>query len=186
MDFEEGVTGWIEEDSKKAGKICNDESSYPHSGEWSYHYWNADAFEINLYQQVKIDKTEQSNLQLWSQGIGDSELFLELYIADKEGNEIASTEFKNTGWNEWQHPCVSASLMEGDAETDTYMTLYVMNEDGKIIESVEFENEGWSIWQTPVLENVSLQENQTVVIGIIIHGKANGWGTIDDISCIRK
>ncbi|MCM1538247.1 MAG: glycosyl hydrolase 53 family protein [bacterium] len=114
LDFEEGATGWVLEDEKRAGQIRNDSSSYPHSGEWSFQYWNADAFTVNLYQQVQITQTEQYNLQVWSQGVGGTDLLMTLYIADQDGNVIASTEFRNQGWNEWQHPAVSAQLQEGD------------------------------------------------------------------------
>ncbi|MBD5466860.1 MAG: hypothetical protein HDR21_01770 [Lachnospiraceae bacterium] len=314
LDFEEGATGWVLEDEKRAGQIRNDSSSYPHSGEWSFQYWNADAFTMNLYQQVEIARTDQYHLQVWSQGVGDTDLLMTLYIADADGNLIASTEFRNQGWNEWQHPIVSAQLNEGDivrigvlvdagsddwgtmdeftfytgepqadgegtdaadgegndgqegenlstasgtnlienasfesgdngwtikregtgagtvrndsegnphsgdysfhywndsdftitisqkvtiesggtytlraysqgdSDTDTYMTLYAEDENGNVIDSVDFSNRGWDVWQNPAVEALELDGGATITVGIVIHGKAGGWGTIDDIS----
>lgn len=314
LDFEEGATGWVLEDEKRAGQIRNDSSSYPHSGEWSFQYWNADAFAMNLYQQVEIARTDQYHLQVWSQGVGDTDLLMTLYIADADGNLIASTEFRNQGWNEWQHPIVSAQLNEGDivrigvlvdagsddwgtmdeftfytgepqadgegtdaedgegndgqegenlsaasgtnlienasfesgdngwtikregtgagtvrndsegnphsgdysfhywndsdftitvsqkvtiesggtytlcaysqgdSDTDTYMTLYAEDENGNVIGSVDFSNRGWDVWQNPAVEALELDGGATITVGIVIHGKAGGWGTIDDIS----
>lgn len=314
LDFEEGATGWVLEDEKRAGQIRSDSSSYPHSGEWSFQYWNADAFTMNLYQQVEIARTDQYHLQVWSQGVGDTDLLMTLYIADADGNLIASTEFRNQGWNEWQHPIVSAQLNEGDivrigvlvdagsddwgtmdeftfytgepqtdgegtdaegeegndgqegenlsaaagtnlienasfesgdngwtikregtgagtvrndsegnphsgdysfhywndsdftitisqkvtiesggtftlnaysqgdSDTDTYMTLYAEDENGNVIDSVDFSNRGWDVWQNPVVEALELDGGKTITVGIVIHGKAGGWGTIDDIS----
>ncbi|MDE6421029.1 MAG: glycosyl hydrolase 53 family protein [Lachnospiraceae bacterium] len=314
LDFEEGATGWVLEDEKRAGQIRNDSSSYPHSGEWSFQYWNADAFTMNLYQQVEIAQTDQYHLQVWSQGVGDTDLLMTLYIADADGNLIASTEFRNQGWNEWQHPIVSAQLSEGDivrigvlvdagsddwgtmdeftfytgepqadgegtdaedgegndgqegenlsaaagtnlienasfesgdngwtikregtgagtvrndsegnphsgdysfhywndsdftitvsqkvtiesggiytlraysqgdSDTDTYMTLYAEDENGNVIDSVDFSNRGWDVWQNPAVEALELDGGATITVGIVIHGKAGGWGTIDDIS----
>lgn len=314
LDFEEGATGWVLEDEKRAGQIRNDSSSYPHSGEWSFQYWNADAFTMNLYQQVEIARTDQYHLQVWSQGVGDTDLLMTLYIADTDGNLIASTEFRNQGWNVWQHPIVSAQLNEGDivrigvlvdagsddwgtmdeftfytgepqadgegtdaedgegndgqegenlsaaagtnlienasfesgdngwtikregtgagtvrndsegnphsgdysfhywndsdftitisqkvtvesggiytlraysqgdSDTDTYMTLYAEDENGNVIDSVDFSNQGWDVWQNPAVEALELDGQVTITVGIVIHGKAGGWGTIDDIS----
>lgn len=314
LDFEEGATGWVLEDEKRAGQIRNDSSSYPHSGEWSFQYWNADAFTMNLYQQVEIARTDQYHLQVWSQGVGDTDLLMTLYIADADGNLIASTEFRNQGWNEWQHPIVSAQLNEGDivrigvlvdagsddwgtmdeftfytgepqadgegtdtgdgegnngqegenlsvsagtnlienasfesgdngwtikregtgagtvrndsegnphsgdysfhywndsdftitisqkvtiesggtytlraysqgdSDTDTYMTLYAEDANGNVIDSVDFSNRGWDVWQNPAVEALELDGGATITVGIVIHGKAGGWGTIDDIS----
>lgn len=311
LDFEEGATGWVLEDEKRAGQIRNDSSSYPHSGEWSFQYWNADAFTMNLYQQVEITETEEYHLQVWSQGVGGTDLTLTLYIADRDGNMIESVEFHNQGWNEWQHPIVSAQLQagdvvrigvsvnagsddwgtldeftfytgepqldgdvsdaegegaeagegsaadpgsnlienasfesgdngwniaregtgsgtvrndsegnphsgdysfhywndsdftitisqkvtvgsggsytlraysQGDSDTDTYMTLYAEDENGNVIGSVDFSNQGWDIWQNPVVEGMKLDGGQTITVGIVIHGKAGGWGTLDDIS----
>lgn len=114
LDFEEGDSGWNIQQSKSAGKICNDDSSYPHSGEWSFQFWNADEFDIDLYQPVKIEESGEYHLQVWSQGIGGSGLAMTLYIADSEGNIISSTDFTNMGWNEWQHPAVSTELNAGE------------------------------------------------------------------------
>lgn len=306
LDFEEGDSGWSLVQSKSAGRICNDDSSYPHSGEWSFQFWNADEFDIDLSQPVKIEETGEYHLQVWSQGIGDSGLAMTLYIADAEGAVIASTDFTNEGWNVWQHPIVSADLKagdqvyigvkidggaddwgtldefsfytgepqteqtegpqgsepvqdnppaagnliqnssfesgdnsweiarentgsgtvrndnegnphsgdysfhywndsdftieitqsvtipetgayllsaysQGDNDTDTCMTLYIKDGAGNIAASCDFSNQGWDQWQNPNAE-VQLSEGDTVTVGIIIYGKANGWGTLDDIT----
>lgn len=307
LDFEEGSTGWVVEDTKKAGQIDKETVDNAHSGEWSFHYWNADTFDIDLYQQVLIGETDDYYLQVWSQGAGDSDLLLTLYIADADGNIIAGTEFQNAGWSAWQHPSVKAKLQEGDivrlgvlihagrddwgsldeftfgttepetqmenesgqedisgAEesaggnllanssfengdngwnitrkntgsgtvrndsegnpytgdysfhywndsdftievsqevtikeagdycltaysqgddtTETTMTLFVKDKNGKIISSTDFSNKGWDMWQNPKVEGVSLEKGDIVTVGVVINGKADGWGTLDDIS----
>ena len=309
LDFEDGTGGWVETDEKSAGQICNDGNSYPHSGAWSYQYWSADNFDIDLYQMVRITSSDQYNLQVWSQGIEKSELLITLYIADKDGKVLAGTDFTNDGWAVWQHPLVSAQLNEGDVvrigvhiqgtrddwgtldefsfypgeagevidttnhqgsetgtdsipsmtgnllenasmesgesgwtitregtsagtirndsegnphsgdysfhywnetdftidlsqtvnvaaagsyclsafsqgdgDTQTYMTLYLMGEDGSVLYSTDWSNRGWDIWQNPTIGGIALESGQTVTVGITIHGKANGWGTLDDIS----
>lgn len=307
LDFEDGNTGWIVEDTKKAGQIDKESADNAHSGEWSFHYWNADTFDINLYQQVLIEETDEYHLQVWSQGVGDSDLLLTLYIADADGNILAETEFQNAGWSVWQHPSVTADLQEGDivrlgvlvhagrddwgsldeftfgteepevqaenesgqgtvseapestggnllanasfengengwditrentgsgtvrndsegnpytgdysfhywndsdftievsqevtvkeagnyclssysqgdSTTETTMTLFVKDADGKIIASTDFSNKGWDMWQNPKVEGITLKEGEVVTVGIVINGKADGWGTLDDIS----
>ncbi len=317
LDFEDGPTGWVLVDEKRAGQIRNDSSSYPHSGKWSFQYWNADAFSMNLYQQAAVTETGQYNLQVWSQGVGDTELLLTLYIADQNGTVIASTPFQNQGWDNWQHPIVSAQLEEGDivrigvlveagsddwgtldeftfytgeplsdaetpdmgndgngnrdngaqggensassgnnlienasfesgdngwtvtregtgagtvrndsegnphsgdysfhywndsdftitlsqevtagsagsytlsaysqgdSDTETFMTLFAEDENGHVIGSVDFSNKGWDVWQNPVVEGLQLTAGQRIKVGIVIHGKAGGWGTLDDFS----
>ncbi len=136
LDFEDGEIGWKETDSKSAGKICNDKDSYPHSGDWSYQFWCADAFDIDLCQTVKVNESGEYHLQVWSQGIEESDLRMTLYIADQTGSDLASYVFTNDGWNVWQHPLATASLEEGD----------------------------------------------TVRIGVRIQGNADDWGTLDEFT----
>lgn len=303
-DFEDGNTGWVVEDIKKAGQIDKETAGNAHSGDWSFHYWNADAFDINLYQQVLVKETDEYHLQVWSQGVGDSGLALTLYIADADGNIIAQTAFQNAGWGVWQHPSVTAQLQageivrlgvlvhagrddwgsldeftfgtgeveaqteggedasepgensagnllanpsfengengwritregtgsgtvrndsegnpytgdysfhywndsdftievsqevtvkeagsyclsahsQGDSTTETAMTLFVKDKDGKVISSTDFSNKGWDMWQNPTVEGIVLEEGDCVTVGIVINGKADGWGTLDDIS----
>lgn len=110
LDFEQGNKGWTIEKDTTAGKICMDDDSYPHDGKWSFHYWNADSFTINLHQTARILEDGQYYLQIWSQGIGDTGLEFVLYLEDEEGNVLDSVVFRNEGWNIWQHPCVTADL----------------------------------------------------------------------------
>lgn len=65
------------------------------------------------------------------------------------------------------------------------MTLYIMDESKNVIASIDCTNAGWAVWQTPVLENVPLIAGQTVIVGVTINGKANGWGTLDDIGLYK-
>ncbi len=321
LDFEEGTSGWSETDEKGVGQICNDGNSYPHSGEWSYQYWSADAFDIDLYQMVRIARSDEYHLQVWSQGIQGSGLNITLYIADKEGNILAGQDFTNDGWDVWQHPLVSAQLQEGDivrigvqiqgtpddwgtldqftfytgeqeetadnvdhesgagqdgsddpasgdtensdgsvnnllsnpsmengdagwtvtrentaagtirndnegnphsgeysfhywnetdftidlfqtvtvkengsyvlsafsqgdADTGTALTLYVKDAEGKELYSADWSNQGWDVWQNPAISDIMLEGGQEITVGIVISGKAGGWGTLDDISLI--
>lgn len=74
-----------------------------------------------------------------------------------------------------------SAYSQGDSETNSSMTLYVMDENGNILDKVDFANAGWSVWQTPEI-NISLEQGQTVTVGLTINANANDWGTIDDIT----
>lgn len=114
LGFEDGDTGWIIEKTTNAGIIRNDGDSYPKSGKWSFHYWDDKSFSINLYQSVVISETGDYTLAVWSQGAGGTDLLLNLYISDGDGNVIQSVDFRNAGWAEWQHPQLSKiTLNEG-------------------------------------------------------------------------
>ncbi len=116
LDFEEGDTGWvIEQTRSNSGYIATSDTGTPYSGDWCFQYWDEEDFEINLYQKTTVSETAEYHLSVWSQGVGDTGLVMTLYIADAQGNLLASTEFTNDGWAEWQHPVVSAELTEGDS-----------------------------------------------------------------------
>ncbi|MCM1058060.1 MAG: arabinogalactan endo-1,4-beta-galactosidase [Firmicutes bacterium] len=203
LDFEEGDSGWNIQQSKSAGRICNDGNSYPHSGEWSFHFWNADEFDIDLYQAVKIDESGEYRLQVWSQGVGGSALAMTLYIADSEGNEISSQEFTNMGWDVWQHPIVTAQLNAGDevrigvridggaddwgtldefsfytgepAEGQTGGETDAGQTQGQADGSTEAESAGGGIAGAGnILQNSGFESGE------------NGWGTLDDITLAIK
>ena len=65
------------------------------------------------------------------------------------------------------------------------MTLYVKDDAGNILDSVEFANAGWSVLQTPEIE-INLEEGQNVTVGVVINGQPDAWGTLDDITLIKK
>jgi len=116
--FEEGDTGWNIVKSSDAGIARNDKDSTPKTGTWSFHYWNDKEFTIDIHQSITIPASSKYTLSVWSQGIEDSALKLELYIADKDGKVIESVEFTNSGWSNWQHPEIKdISLTEGDTVT---------------------------------------------------------------------
>ncbi len=312
LDFESGDTGWtIEQNRSSAGYIATSDTGTPYSGDWCFQYWDEEAFEIDLYQKTTVQEDGEYHLSVWSQGEGDSNLVMTLYIADAEGNILASEEFTNAGWSVWQHPVVSAELAagdtirigvllegtagdwgtlddfefytgeikedensnegetestevtisegqnllqnssfensdtgwtvtrentsagtvrndsesyphsgdysfhywdaadftidltqtvsitesgsysvgvysQGDAETETSLTLYVMDESGTVLASVDFSNNGWANWQTPLLEGMELESGQNIIVGVTIHGKAEGWGTLDDFYLVLE
>ncbi len=74
---------------------------------------------------------------------------------------------------------------QGDDTTNSSFTAYVMDESGNVIQSLDWQNAGWSNWQTPVVE-VTLEEGQTVIVGVTINGNAGFWGTIDDVTFCAK
>ena len=77
--------------------------------------------------------------------------------------------------------CLTA-YSQGDSTTVTTMTLFVKDENGNIISSTDFSNKGWDMWQNPKVEGVGLSKGDVVTVGIVINGKADGWGTLDDVS----
>lgn len=114
LGFEEGNTGWIISGDSAAGWITNGDEACPHEGDWSFSFWDSDTFTVDVYQYVKITETNQYNLQVWSEGKGNTRLLITLYIADENGKYIESESFQNTGWSDWKHPCVTTNLSEGD------------------------------------------------------------------------
>lgn len=74
---------------------------------------------------------------------------------------------------------------QGDDTTGSSFTAYVTDADGNVLNSVEWGNAGWAVWQTPVVE-VTLEAGQTVNVGVTIKGNAGFWGTIDDVTFIKK
>ncbi len=114
LGFEDGITGWIVSGDTEAGWVTNGDDACPHDGEYSFSYWDSGNFTIDVYQYVKIDKSDSYNLQVWSEGKKGTRLLLTLYIADENGKYLDSDSFQNTGWNEWKHPMVTANLQEGD------------------------------------------------------------------------
>ena len=65
------------------------------------------------------------------------------------------------------------------------MTLYIIDDAGNMLDCVEFANAGWSVMQTPEIE-IDLEEGKTVTVGVIINGQPDAWGTLDDITLIKK
>lgn len=140
--FESGEEGWtVTRTGTEAGTARNDGESTPYTGTYSFHYWNASDFTIDVQQKVTV-------------------------AADGNYTVMAHSQ--------------------GDAETGTTMTLYIMDENRNVLASTDCTNEGWAVWQTPILENVALTAGQTVTVGVTINGKANGWGTLDDIMIFKR
>lgn len=139
--FESELEGWdVTRDNTEGGIARNDGDAYPQSGQFSFHYWNADAFTIELSQSAAVSESGTYVLSLYSQG---------------------------------------------DDTTGSSMTLYIKDDAGNMLDSVEFANAGWSVMQTPEIE-IDLEEGQTVTVGVIINGQPDAWGTLDDITLIKK
>lgn len=139
--FELDLDGWdVTRENTEAGISRNDGDAYPNSGQFSFHYWNADAFTIELSQNAAVNESGTYVLTLYSQG---------------------------------------------DDTTGTPITLYIKDDAGNTLDSVEFFNAGWSVVQTPEIE-IDLEAGQTVTVGVVINGQPDAWGTLDDITLIKK
>ncbi len=114
LGFEEGATGWIISGDTDAAWITNGDDGYPYEGSWSFNYWDAGDFTVDVYQYVKITEDGQYDLGVWSEGKGNTRLLLTLYIADADGKYLDSDSFQNTGWANWRNISVTAGLKEGD------------------------------------------------------------------------
>lgn len=114
LGFEAGITGWIVSGDTDAGWVAKGDEGCPYEGEYSFAFWDSGNFTVNVYRYVKITKSDLYNLQVWSEGKKGTKLLLTLYIADENGKYLDSESFQNTGWAEWKHPMVSATLQEGD------------------------------------------------------------------------
>lgn len=65
----------------------------------------------------------------------------------------------------------------GDAEIYLYVIV-----DGKETRSEPVILNGWLNWQEPVITGISLDEGDTIIVGIAVKCEGGGWGTIDDIT----
>ncbi|MBD5466861.1 MAG: hypothetical protein HDR21_01775 [Lachnospiraceae bacterium] len=116
--FELDVEHWdITRENTEAGISRNDSDGYPKSGQFSFHYWNADAFTIELAQTATITDGGNYVLSLYSQGDDTTGSSMTLYIKDDAGNILDSVDFANAGWSVWQTPAIEIALEAGQTVT---------------------------------------------------------------------
>ncbi|MCM1102615.1 MAG: hypothetical protein NC409_00800 [Clostridium sp.] len=116
--FELDVENWdITRENTEAGISRNDSDGYPKSGQFSFHYWNADAFTIDLAQTVTIADAGTYVLSVYSQGDDATGSSMTLYIKDDGGNVLDSVDFANAGWSVWQTPEIAIALEAGQTVT---------------------------------------------------------------------
>ena len=116
--FELGVDNWdITRENTEAGISRNDSDGYPKSGQFSFHYWNADAFTIELEQTVTIADAGTYVLSVYSQGDDETGSSMTLYIKDDAGTVLDSVDFANAGWSVWQTPEIEIALDAGQTVT---------------------------------------------------------------------
>lgn len=116
--FELGLDHWeITRENTEAGISRNDSDGYPKSGQFSFHYWNADAFTIELAQTVTIADAGTYVLSVFSQGDDATGSSMTLFIKDDAGNMLDSADFANAGWSVWQTPGITIALEAGQTVT---------------------------------------------------------------------
>ncbi|MCI7741415.1 MAG: Ig-like domain-containing protein [Clostridiales bacterium] len=89
-----------------------------YSGETSLHFWNADAVEFRVEQQVSGLRDGSYNFSLQAQGgdVGDDAV---MYIYVSADGEYYEQSFSFSGWRVWQQPkienipCHSGSMTVG-------------------------------------------------------------------------
>lgn len=89
-----------------------------YSGETSLHFWNADAVEFRVEQQVSGLRDGSYNFSLQAQGgdVGDDAV---MYIYVSADGEYYEQSFSLSGWRVWQQPkienipCHSGSMTVG-------------------------------------------------------------------------
>lgn len=136
--FELGVEGWdIVRENTEAGISRNDNESYPKSGEFSFHYWDAGAFTIDLSQTVTVETAGTYKLSLYSQGDDATGSSMTLYVKDDAGNVLDSVEFANAGWSVWQTPEITIALEAGAVVTVGF-TINAQPEDWGTVDDVIF------------------------------------------------
>lgn len=116
--FELGLDNWeVTRENTEAGNPRNDSDGYPKSGQFSFHYWNADAFTIELMQTATVGDAGTYVLTLYSQGDDTTGTSMTLYIKDDAGNILDSADFANAGWSVWQTPVIEIALEAGQTVT---------------------------------------------------------------------
>ena len=116
--FELDLEHWdIVRENTEAGISRNDSDGYPKSGQFSFHYWNADAFTIELTQTATVTDAGTYVLSLYSQGDDATGSSMTLYIKDDAGNIMDSVDFANAGWSVWQTPQIEIALEAGQTVT---------------------------------------------------------------------
>ena len=116
--FELDLEHWdIVRENTEAGISRNDSDGYPKSGQFSFHYWNADAFTIELMQTATVTDAGNYVLSLYSQGDDATGSSMTLYLKDDAGNILDSVDFANAGWSVWQTPQIEIALEAGQTVT---------------------------------------------------------------------
>lgn len=116
--FELDLEGWdITRVNTEAGISRNDDDGYPNSGAYSFHYWNADAFTIDLKQTVTVGEAGTYVLGAYSQGDKETGSSMTLYLLDDAENVLDSVDFANDGWAVWQTPEITVDLEAGQTVT---------------------------------------------------------------------
>ncbi len=136
--FELDLDGWeITRENTEAGISRNDSDGYPKSGAYSFHYWDANAFTIDLKQTVTVDEAGDYVLSAYSQGDNETGSSMTLYLLDAQGNEMQSVDFANEGWAVWQTPSISVSLDAG-ATVTVGLTINGQPDDWGTIDDITF------------------------------------------------
>ena len=136
--FELALDGWdITRENTEAGISRNDNDGYPKSGQFSFQYWNADAFTIDASQTVTVDAAGTYLLSLYSQGDDTTGSSMTLSVKDDAGNILDSVDFANAGWSVWQTPEISVTLEAGAVVTVGF-TINGQPDDWGTIDDVTF------------------------------------------------
>jgi arabinogalactan endo-1,4-beta-galactosidase len=77
---------------------------------------------------------------------------------------------------------LSAYIQGGGADTQD-MSLSIKVGDNEY--STPMSVSGWCVWDTPVIENITINEGDTVVVSAHVSASANAWGTLDDFELCK-
>lgn len=116
--FELGEEGWtITRENTEGGTAKNDSDAYPTSGQFSFHYWDEDAFTVDVAQTVTAETAGTYLLTLQSQGDDTTGSSMTMYVKDDAGNVLDSVDFANAGWAVMQTPEITIDLEAGQTVT---------------------------------------------------------------------
>jgi hypothetical protein len=77
---------------------------------------------------------------------------------------------------------LSAYIQGGGADTqDMSLSLTVGDNEYSTPMSVS----GWCVWNTPVIENITINECDTVIVSAHVSASASAWGTLDDFELCK-
>ncbi len=74
----------------------------PRTGDYSFHFWNADAAEMTLSQTVTVNESGEYKASAFMQGAAEGEYTAELVISS--ATETSSGAFTPSGWMNWSSP----------------------------------------------------------------------------------
>lgn len=75
---------------------------------------------------------------------------------------------------------MKANLQGGDVGDNAEVYIYIKAGE-QVFESECVTLDGWINWKTPIIEDVVVEGNSDVTVGVHIKSGAGGWGTFDDI-----